>query len=428
MARKTQQTMVFLLVFSLISALALAAFAAPGRAAGGWQVVANGLNNPRGLAFGDDGSLYIAEAGFGGPGHCVTGPEGDEVCLGLSGSVTRLQDGKQERFLRNLPSLAAFDGLAATGPTDVIVKGRNVDVIVGLGADPAERAIFGQDGACLGYQVRASWTGAFACYTDVAGFETANNPDGGELDSNPYAMTLIEPGKRIIADAGGNDVMVVFANGQTELLTVFPDTMVDAPPFLGLPPGAQIPMQAVPNTVAIGPDNAIYVGQLTGFPFPVGGAKVYRVIPGQPPEVFADGFTNIIDIAFDKDGNLYVLEITANGLLSGDFTGALIKVAPDGTRTELARDGLVAPGGLAIGPDGAIYVSNFSVFAGAGQVIRLSAENASAPAPAAAAAARTVAHGQAALKAFTKSIPEADGGVFQPILTPKMLFLPFVNH
>jgi hypothetical protein len=34
-------------------------------------------------------------------------------------------------------------------------------------------------------------------------------------------------------------------------------------------------------------------------------------------------------------------------------------------------EGLVAPGGVAIGPDGAAYVSNYSVFSGKGEVVRI---------------------------------------------------------
>jgi hypothetical protein len=35
--------------------------------------------------------------------------------------------------------------------------------------------------------------------------------------------------------------------------------------------------------VVVGPDGAYYVSQLTGFPFPVGAANVYRVVPGSAP-------------------------------------------------------------------------------------------------------------------------------------------------
>jgi sugar lactone lactonase YvrE len=152
--------------------------------------------------------------------------------------------------------------------------------------------------------------------------------------------------------------------------------MVDAPPFLELPPGTQIPMDAVPTSVALGPDGNYYVGQLTGFPFPVGGANVYRVpVQGGTPEVYAEGFTAVVDVAFGPDGSLYVLELAKNGLFDAfvfnDWTGALICVAPNGTRTEIAEGALFAPGGVAVDSDGTLYVTNNSIFSGVGQVIRI---------------------------------------------------------
>jgi hypothetical protein len=186
--------------------------------------------------------------------------------------------------------------------------------------------------------------------------------------------------RRLVVDAGGNSLLSVRNNGQVTTLAVFPERMVDAPPFLGLPPGTQIPMQSVPTTVIRGPRNygendgkrAFYVGELTGFPFPVDGAQIYKVVPGRDPEVFAEGFTSIIDMAFSPtDGLLYVLEFATNGLLSDDLTGALIRVNPDGSQTVIASEGLVAPGGLAFDREGAAYVSNFSIFPGDGQVVRI---------------------------------------------------------
>jgi hypothetical protein len=50
--------------------------------------------------------------------------------------------------------------------------------------------------------------------------------------------------------------------------------------------------------------------------------------PGHQPTVYATGFTNIIDIAFDRHGRLLVLEIFKNGLPSGDPTGSLVRIAP----------------------------------------------------------------------------------------------------
>ncbi|MFD1048963.1 ScyD/ScyE family protein, partial [Kibdelosporangium lantanae] len=122
--------------------------------------------------------------------------------------------------------------------------------------------------------------------------------------------------------------------------------------------------------VVRGPDGAYYVGQLTGFPFTPGSAKVFRVRPGGQPQVVADGFTNVIDVAFGPDGCLYVLEISARGLTSGDPTGALIKVNHDRSRTVVAEQGLEAPGGLTIRGHYA-YVSNHGTSAGGGEVVRI---------------------------------------------------------
>jgi glucose/arabinose dehydrogenase len=70
-----------------------------------------------------------------------------------------------------------------------------------------------------------------------------------------------------------------------------------------------------------------------------------------------------------------VLEIAKNGLLAAfntnDWSGALIRVAPDGTRTELVPGVLTAPGGIAIGRDGTLYVTNNSIYSGSGEVIRI---------------------------------------------------------
>ena len=211
---------------------------------------------------------------------------------------------------------------------------------------------------------------SWSSFADIGAFEAAANPDEGILYSNPNSVFATAEGKGVV-DAGGNSLLWVSPNGTVSTKAVFPSRLVDAPPFLGLPPGEQIPMESVPTSVVKGPDHAFYVSELTGFPFPVGAARVYRVVPGKAPEVFAEGFTNIIDLAFGPDGSLYVLEISHNGLLSEDPTGALIRVKADGSHKILLTEGLTMPGGLTI-HDGAAYVSNCGVCVGEGSVLRIS--------------------------------------------------------
>jgi hypothetical protein len=110
---------------------------------------------------------------------------------------------------------------------------------------------------------------------------------------------------------------------------------------------------------------------LTGFPFPVDGARIYRVVPGHAPQVFADGFTNVIDIAFARDGSLLVLEIARNSLLSDDEHGALIRLNRDGSRTSLIIADLIHPTAIAVRGD-PVYISKCGTCAGTGQVIRVS--------------------------------------------------------
>ncbi|MGH3748937.1 MAG: ScyD/ScyE family protein, partial [Micromonosporaceae bacterium] len=284
--------------------------------------IATGLDNPRGLDVAPNGTLYVAEAGSGGAGPCFPGPEGDDVCWGETGAITKIWEDRQSRVLTGLPSIAAPDGSAAIGPSDVAFgSGKGVGSLrftVGLGADPAVRGTLPASGQQLqGWLSGATPSGRnLSQVADIAGFEAANDPDGNGPDSNPNSLLAVRNG-HVVADAGGNSLLSVSPEGAVSTWAVFPNRMVDAPPSLGLEPGARIPLQSVPTSVARGPDGAFYVGELTGFPFPPGAARIHRVLPGQPPEVFATGFTNIIDIGFTPYGELYVLEIAHDGLSAG---------------------------------------------------------------------------------------------------------------
>ena len=157
-------------------------------------------------------------------------------------------------------------------------------------------------------------------------------------------------------DAGGNALLRVAANGDISTVATFPSRPERA-------------IDAVPTSVAVGRDGAYYVGELTGVPFSAGAARVYRVVPGEPPTILASGFKTILDLDFGPDGSLYVLE-HASGPVFFNGPGRVIRVASDGARTTVL-DGLNRPTSLVVDWDGTIYVTNNGISAGAGEVLKL---------------------------------------------------------
>jgi hypothetical protein len=296
-------------------------------------VVMSNLNSPRGLAWGPEGGLYVAEAGLdSAPGPCAPVARGQN-CYSGTGSISRLVRGRQERVVTGLPSVFNAATGDITGPHDIAFTGRSrTYVSIGWGGDPAARASLGDLGRDFGTLIklhrgnghdrhdlvsravkdedeeddaegrdsRPRWR----IVADLAAFEAAHNPAGGTVDSNPYGL-LVERGIQFVTDAGGNSLLSV-SRGVVSLVATFPAIQVPPGPFN--PPFAQ--SQAVPTEVARGPDGALYVSTLTGVPFLPGVASIYRVTLGGDPVVYATGFTQITDFAWGHDGSLYVLQFT----------------------------------------------------------------------------------------------------------------------
>jgi hypothetical protein len=321
-------------------------------------VVMSGLDNPRGLAFGSEGALYVAEAGRGGAGPCFVNSADEFRCYGPTGAITRLWHGEQVRVVTGLPSHAPPGGAFAGGANDISFQGvGGMFVAMGLGNDPQLiRPSLGTAGNLLGTLLQVNAGGGWRIVADIAAYEASVDPNGGLIDSNPYGV-LAEPGSRLVVDAGANALFRVAADGTIATVAVFPSRPTRS-------------TDSVPTAVAVGPDGAYYVGESTGAPFAAGAARIYRVVEGLEPEVYLEGFKMIIDLAFGDDGTMYVLQF-ATGPVFFTGPGELIRIAPDGSRS-VVLGGLNFPTSVAVGVDGALYVTNRGIAPGLGEVLRIS--------------------------------------------------------
>ena len=204
-------------------------------------------------------------------------------------------------------------------------------------------------------------------------------------ESNPYGLAALPGGDALLTDAANNDLLRVTPDGETTTVARFDLEEISTdhlPPDFPLPPGVELPpiitAESVPTAVAIGPDGAAYVSELKGFPFRPGTSHVWRVDPDaegafcsvREPEadctVYAEGFTGIQDIAFNRsNGRLYVYELAEDGVLAfeagfeaGEFPPAVLLKVKKHKRVELAAGALSQPGGVVVARDGTVFVTD----------------------------------------------------------------------
>ena len=250
-------------------------------------IIATGLDNPRGIAISPNGSLYVVEAGRGAEATGTTptcipdpAPPNGLRCYGLTGGITEIdlkRGTNPVRLVNNLPSLAENGGGDAIGPAHVSFQGNKAYVTIGWGGDPANRQLQLQTlGKVFGHTITVTPNGKWSLDADVAAFEGAANPDQAAPDSDPFGI-VAAPGRQIVADAGANAVFQIDANGKITTVAAFDKRGVTPPPFIpGLP--NPFPMESVPTSVAFAANGDLFIGELTGFPYRLGSARVWRVV------------------------------------------------------------------------------------------------------------------------------------------------------
>ena len=312
------------------------------------DVIASKLDNPRHVAVAKDGDVYVAESGRGGDHttakSCFDSAEGF-ACTGRTGAITRVDRRGQRRIVTGLASFAPVTGNSAIGPHGIYADGHDVYFTNGGPTEPtrggatvlrylmlvAEDPDLGEVREAV--QARESRRPA----RDRGPVEVRAGQQPGRGRRQP--ADRLQPGRRLRRrrallrrrrrrqhrppgralrwDPG--------ARGVRERRGPDPESA---------PPG----IEAVPTGVVKGPDGALYMTQLTGFPFLPGSSSVYRIDPRTGARsVYASGFTNAIDLDFGRDGTLYVLEIDHAGLFpvtgGPSSDGALLAVSRRGSRT-----------------------------------------------------------------------------------------------
>lgn len=362
MRRRTPLVLAAALAAALPLVISGSASAAPAEPV----VVASGLDNPRQLSWGSNGGLLVAEAGRGkvnpGPNACFTGPEG-ENCLGVTGGISRIAnpartvDGDAKRVVTGLLSGASREGGSAVGSNGVsFQKGKILVAMTWVPPDVLPRT--GVPKWQVGQLIQATpWPShAKKAIADLAAIELEQNPDGTDVNPNPYAVLALDDHRSVVADAGGNHLVLV-DRGKAKVLTVMPAH------GCGGVVTPECDMHSVPTSLTKGPGNALYVGELAHFE--PGEARIVKVSPktgrilgfyGRGGTICARdtaGFSGITGVAFGPDGSLYVSE-----LFGGATGGQVVRISPSCKRTAVP---VPMPAGLLTDGKGNVFVSAFSI-------------------------------------------------------------------
>lgn len=330
-------------------------------------VFAEGLDNPRGLKFGTDGMLYVAEGGQGGTtstdGQCeqVVPPVGPYTGGGNARISVLDADGQRTTLVDGLPSTqtAPTLGSLVSGVADVAFVDETLHYVLASGG-----CSHGNPDVPNGvFQVTAD--GTTELVADLSAFVMANptkvvNPGDFEPDESAYAMVESDGALYIVHPNHGALEKVDPASGTISRVIDFTESEG----------------HLVPTAITVGPDGNFYLGNLTTFPAVAGAATIYMVTPDGQLTHHAEGLTTVVGVAFDDQDRLYVLETSGAGLgpeapiIPG--TGRVVRLTDAGD-LEVIATGLVFPTAMTLGADGMLYISNFGFGfpPGAGQVVRI---------------------------------------------------------
>ena len=319
----------------------------------GYQVVLDDLNEPRGLLWRADGTLCVAETG-----HPSVSRE--DIPRGIdnsaaTGALTCLDpDGAPQRLVEGLPYLLNGSDGTSVGATDVAELDGQLYLLMAEGRGSLSRTILDVTDARTPPQVVADFL-AF-----VADPLTLDYNKATFVKLNPFAMIAdVDRRRFLVTDGATGEVFSASVNGAISIFS-------------------QVEGHDVLTGIAWGPDRLAYVASFSRLPHTEGSGSIVRLQMDGRSKTILKGLTAPIDLAFDSDGRLYVLEFMSGADGEHPYRGKLgrlLRFRPQGDgwgEPKVLITGLPYPIGIVIAPDDNLYLSIHGAYseAGTGRVLR----------------------------------------------------------